>query len=127
MKNNNGPLKARMYIGGLKSLFVDMAETLDEVEKTGSITTNMINTLQDIKQAIDLTLQQLNELGPRCCQYAPDCDGHEDEDDEENWECNRCGDDENDCDCEDDEDDEEPAPVKKPKVKVVSSKKPTKH
>ena len=31
MGNNNGPIKARMFVGGLKSLFIDMAETLDEV------------------------------------------------------------------------------------------------
>ena len=61
MGNDNGPIKARMFVGGLKSLFIDMAETLDEVEKTGSMPVDMLQSLLNVKAAIDMTLIQLSK------------------------------------------------------------------
>ena len=130
MGNNNGPIKARMFVGGLKSLFIDMAETLDEVEKTGTMPVDMLQSLLDVKAAIDMTLIQLSKTQMRCCEHAPAC-SHDDE------ECEDCGEGQESCECynsdeddmdeEDDEDLEEEevpviVPVKKSKAKVVKSK-----
>lgn len=135
---NNGPLKARLFIGGLKSLFVELVEALDEVEKTGAMRADMIGTLVDVKTAIDLTLKQLQSAQVRCCDHSPECEQGDDEeeedcDDEEQVSCMNCG---VSCDsaycdfCEDSEDDEEeeetivaPPPSKKQKAEVVKLKK----
>jgi hypothetical protein len=124
MENNNGAIKARMFVGGLKSLFIDMAETLDQVEKTGSMPVDILQSLVDIKSAIDMTLIQLSKTQMRCCEHSPVCSHDE--------ECKICGEGEETCECDfsgneyDDEEliekEEEVRPVKKPKVKVVKSK-----
>ena len=93
MGNNNGPIKARMFVGGLKSLFVDMAETLEQVEKTGTMPVDMLESLLDVKAAIDMTLIQLNKTQMRCCDHAPAC-SHDEE------ECEECGEEIKNCECE---------------------------
>jgi flavoprotein len=135
--NNNSPLKARMFVGGLKSLFIDMAETLDEVEKTGSMPVDILQSLMDIKSAIDMTLIQLSRASVRCCEHAPECPHTEgdEEDDEQELMCEGCDESLEECECEEEEEEEEeppppppPPPVKKQKNKVViPSKKATKH
>jgi hypothetical protein len=127
MGNDNGPLKARMFVGGLKSLFIDMAETLEEVEKTGQMPVDILQSLMDIKSAIDMTLVQLSKASVRCCDHAPECNHVEDEEDEEDLMCEDCDEPVQDCECEEEEE-PPPPPVKKQKSKVVMpSKKPTKH
>ena len=133
MGNNNGPIRARMFVGGLKSLFIDMAETLDQVEKTGTMPVDMLQSLLDVKAAIDMTLIQLTKTQMRCCEHAPACSHEEECEDcgegQESCECynddeDDMGDDEEDDDEEDLEEEEVPVivPVKKSKAKVVKSK-----
>jgi hypothetical protein len=97
-----------LFIGGLKSLFIELAEALDEVEKTGAMRADMVGTLVDAKTAIDLTLKQLQSAQVRCCDHSPECEQDDDEDDdEEQVGCMNCGES---CDsaychsCEDSED-----------------------
>jgi len=83
---SNGPLKARLFVGGLKSLFLDMANTLEEVEKTGAMPIDILESLSDVKDAVDLTLSQLNRLPQRtkqCCEHSEHCEKGDDEEDEE--------------------------------------------
>lgn len=133
MGNDNGPIKARMFVGGLKSLFIDMAETLDEVEKTGSMPVDMLQSLLDVKAAIDMTLIQLSKTKMRCCEHAPACD-HDDEDEDCDDElfCEGCDFPCEECECEDEQEDEPPPPppnrkAKKEFDKVVIPTKKTKH
>ena len=114
MGNNNGPIRARMFVGGLKSLFIDMAETLDEVEKTGTMPVDMLQSLLDVKAAIDMTLLQLTKTQMRCCEHAPTC-SHGDE------ECEECGEDQESCVCftDDDEDDDTGEDDEEEEVPVV--------
>jgi hypothetical protein len=133
MTNDNGSIKARMFVGGLKSLFVDMAETLEQVEKTGTMPLDMLQSLLDIKSAIDMTLIQLSKTQMRCCEHAPECVHSEEkvceecqevveeclceeEEEEEEDICEECEEFVQDCVCEE----EEVAPVKKPTAKVVT-------
>lgn len=84
---SNGPLKARLFVGGLKSLFLDMANTLEEVEKTGAMPIDILESLSDVKDAVDLTLSQLNRLPQRtkrCCEHGEHCEKDDEEDDGEN-------------------------------------------
>ena len=55
MEKNSKHIKARIYIGGLRSLFEDMAGILAEIEKTGSVPNGIVESLNDISEAIDLT------------------------------------------------------------------------
>ena len=121
--SEHGPLKARMYIGGLKSLFIELAETLDEVEKTGQMPVDMLQSLIDIKTAIDITLVQLSKVSVRCCEHAPECEHNENEDDDEDEEDDTCDGDCHGCDCHEEEEEEPPPPPKKHPAKKPSAKK----
>lgn len=121
---SNGPLKARLFVGGLKSLFLDMANILEEVEKTGAMPTDILESLSDVKDAVDLTLSQLNRLpqrSKRCCEHSEQCEKDEDgsdedeEDEEEDEEEELYYDD-------DDDDDEEPEPEPKTATRKPSKK-----
>lgn len=115
---SNGPLKARLFVGGLKSLFLDMANTLEEVEKTGAMPTDILESLSDVKDAIDLTLSQLNRLpkrSKRCCEHGEHCEKEDveedDEEDDEELYCEDCDLSLTDCECG--EEDEPPPPPRK--------------
>ena len=117
----NHSLKARMYLGGLKSLFADMHDMIEGVEKTGNMPGSMLQNLVDTKEAIDLTLQQLKKATVQCCEHDDSC---EDEDEDEDLYCEDCDLSLADCDCEEEEEEEEPEPktaTRKPskKEKVV--------
>ena len=56
MQKVNHPLKARMFVGGLKSLLIGVVETLDNIEKTGAVSKDFVEELGDVRTAIDLTL-----------------------------------------------------------------------
>jgi len=71
-KTNNHPLKARLFIGGLKSLFGDMHDMLEEVEKTGQMSRDMITSLTDVHEAIDLAVDELKKVMSPCCDHSPD-------------------------------------------------------
>ena len=115
----NHSLKARMYLGGLKSLFADMHDLIEGVEKTGSMPSGMLQNLVDTKEAIDLTLQQLKKATVQCCEHDDSC---EDEDEDEELYCEDCDLSLADCDCED-EDYEEEEPEPEPKT---ATRKPSK-
>lgn len=68
----NHPLKARLFIGGLKSLFGDMHDMLEEVEKTGQMSRDMITSLTDVHEAIDLAVDELKKVMAPCCDHSPD-------------------------------------------------------
>lgn len=68
----NHPLKARLFIGGLKSLFGDMHDMLEEVEKTGQMSRDMITSLTDVHEAIDLAVDELKKVMSPCCDHSPD-------------------------------------------------------
>jgi hypothetical protein len=122
----NHSLKARMYLGGLKSLFADMHDMIEGVEKTGNMPGSMLQNLVDTKEAIDLTLQQLKKATVQCCEHDDSC---EDEDEDEELYCEDCDLSLADCDCEeeeeeeeDDDDDEEPEPEPKTATRKPSKK-----
>ena len=122
----NHSLKARMYLGGLKSLFADMHDLIEGVEKTGSMPSGMLQNLVDTKEAIDLTLQQLKRATVRCCDHDHDHSCEEESENEEDDEiyCEDCDLSLDDCECdEEDEEEEEPEPEPQPKV---ATKKPAK-
>ena len=66
MQKVNHPLKARMFIGGLKSLLIDVVNDIEEIEKTGSVSNKFIECLGDVKSAIDLTLKEFGKVTVRC-------------------------------------------------------------
>lgn len=119
----NHSLKARMYLGGLKSLFADMHDMIEGVEKTGNMPGSMLQNLVDTKEAIDLTLQQLKKATVQCCEHDDSC---EDEDEDEELYCEDCDLSLADCDCEDEdyeeEEDEEPEPEPKTATRKPSKK-----
>ena len=123
----NHSLKARMYLGGLKSLFADMHDMIEGVEKTGNMPGSMLQNLVDTKEAIDLTLQQLKKATVQCCEHDDSCED-EDEDEDEELYCEDCDLSLADCDCEDedyedeDEDEEEPEPEPKTATRKPSKK-----
>jgi hypothetical protein len=82
-KEITAQLKARLYIGGLKSLFGDMHDMIAEIEKTGQMPKDMLHNLEDVKEAIDLTVYHLNKATMKCCNHAADqphdCSDDEDE------------------------------------------------
>lgn len=139
MQNDDSPIKARMFVGGLKSLFIDMAETLEQVEKTGKMPVDILESLLDVKSAIDMTLLELNKTKPPCCEHQGNC-YHEAEDSEEDCDyCDYCEESLDDCECEfckecgkestqececKEEEEEEEVPttrkVKKPETKVIN-------
>ena len=79
-KEITAQLKARLYVGGLKSLFGDM---LAEIEKTGQMPKDMLNNLDDVKEAIDLTVLHLKKAMMKCCSHAAD-EEHDCSDDDDN-------------------------------------------
>jgi hypothetical protein len=103
-KVNHG-LKARMYLGGLKSLFVDFVTMIEEIEKTGEVSKEFVEGLENVKAAIDLTTKEFNKMVVRCCEHGT---SHEECDD----------------DCHDEEEQEvsEPEPKVKPKKTIKKSK-----
>ena len=86
-KEITAQLKARLYVGGLKSLFGDMHDMIAEIEKTGQMPKDMLNNLDDVKEAIDLTVLHLKKAMMKCCSHAADeehdCSEDEDDDDDE--------------------------------------------
>ena len=126
---SNGPLKARLFVGGLKSLFLDMANTLEEVEKTGTMPVDILESLNDVKDAVDLTLSQLNRLTKRtkrCCEHSEHCEKDEDESDEDDEEdeeelyCEDCDLSLTDCECG--EEDVSPPPPPPPRKSLKNEK-----
>lgn len=117
--NNNNPIKARLYIGGLKSLFVDIVSTLEEIENTGSMPADMLQTFEDVKNAIDMTIKQLKRTSTsiKCCDHAPEV--------KEEKDCESCDQPVNECECDslEQEEEEEVLTKSKPKpIKKVLSK-----
>lgn len=85
-KEITAQLKARLYVGGLKSLFGDMHDMIAEIEKTGQMPKDMLNNLDDVKEAIDLTVLHLKKAMMKCCSHAADeehdCSDDDDDDDD---------------------------------------------
>lgn len=86
-KEITAQLKARLYVGGLKSLFGDMHDMIAEIEKTGQMPKDMLNNLDDVKEAIDLTVLHLKKAMMKCCSHAADeehdCSDDDDDDNED--------------------------------------------
>lgn len=77
-------IKARMFIGGLKSMFGNMHDALTEVEKDGVMPRRLFDELLDVKDAIEMTLNQLYRAQAKCCDHdEDDHQHHHDEDDED--------------------------------------------
>ena len=128
----NHSLKARMYLGGLKSLFADMHDLIEGVEKTGSMPSGMLQNLFDTKEAIDLTLQQLKRATVRCCDHdhnhscEEENENEEDEDEDEELYCEDCDLSLTDCECgEEDVSPPPPSPRKSLKSEKVAVPAPT--
>lgn len=136
------PLRARLLLGGLKSLFLSMQDAIDETEQEGSVTQALVDGLLDTREAIQMVLNQLAHVqniskGSRaCCEHAlcttegceGDCeDCHEDACQEDCEDCDSCEGCEP-CEEEEDEEDEEaefvsePVKAKKPAKKPVKAK-----
>lgn len=141
-KKKESGLKARLYIGGLKSLFHDLGAALEEVEKTGSMDPGLLDALEDVKDAVDLTVTQLRKGKPPCCEHQPavktEAEIEAEEDDEEENEalyCEECDEEifDGQCDCDGCEDGPlvvaPRPPVKQPKEekKTKKPKGPTVH
>lgn len=93
MNKVNHPLKARMYIGGLKSLFVDLVNEIEQIETNGVVSNKFIENLSDVKAAVDLTLSEFKKVTIKCCEHGEahdDCD-ETCEDSAEDDECEECG------------------------------------
>lgn len=146
MQKVNHPIKARMYIGGLKSLLVDIVNEIEEIEKTGGVSGKFIENLVDVKAAIDLTLTEFKKVTVRCCEhgeshdtcdeschddYCEECGGKECFCEEGRVEddvvyCSDCNEPEGDCICYDEEVIVPPRKMKKspqPKVNAHFKKK----
>ena len=133
--SKNAPIRARLFIGGLKSLFIDMATTIEEIEKTGQMPIDLLESFEDVKTAIDMAVLQLVKTSEmsRCCSHAPEVHHEEDEcevcglseDDcecEEEETCDDCGDFVQECSCDEEEEEPPPPPpskAKKSEAKVV--------
>lgn len=144
MQKVNHPLKARMFVGGLKSLLIDVVNDIEEIEKTGSVSNKFIECLGDVKSAIDLTLKEFGKVTVRCCEHGEAhgaCDKSCEEDYCSECECDPCScgrvdddvdrcpdceeyEDECVCDFEDDEEEELPPPPPSPfkKGKLLPAK-----
>jgi len=119
MQKVNHPLKARMYVGGLKSLLLDIASSIEKIETSGNVPHSFIENLTDLKEAVDLTITEFKKVVVKCCEHgethdscSEDCD---DEEMEEKEYCEECGEVLEDCDCEEDEEDEEELPPVPPR------------
>ena len=100
-------IRIRMYIGGLKSMFAGVHESLEEIEKQGIITKRLISELLDIRDAIGTTLDEVQKAQTNCCEH----DDHKYCDDEEDGEDDGISDD------EDGDYDDEEEEVTKPRRK----------
>jgi hypothetical protein len=69
MEKSNHALKARMYLGGLKSMFVDFVTMIEEIEKTGEVSKDFVEGLENVKSAIDLTTKEFSKMVIRCCEH----------------------------------------------------------
>lgn len=76
-------IKARMYLGGLKSLFAELHEAIEEAEKTGVVTEGLLSNIKDLKVAIDIATTMFDHpsisakstrQGGRCCDHATQAD-----------------------------------------------------
>jgi hypothetical protein len=91
MEKKSNHIKARIYIGGLRSLFEDMAGILAEIEKTGSVPDGIVESLNDISEAINLTIARLKSATVKCCVHGPEVqEDVEDDDDEVEDSCEEC-------------------------------------
>jgi hypothetical protein len=135
MQKVNHPLKARMFVGGLKSLLIGVVETLDNIEKTGAVSKDFVEELGDVRTAIDLTLVEFKKVTIRCCDHGSShetCDESCDDetcDDEYDTSCDVCGESEQECECDleetdpEDEDEEPPPPPPRRAAPKPASKK----
>lgn len=140
MQKVNHPLKARMFVGGLKSLLIDVVNDIEEIEKTGGVSNKFVEGLVDVKAAIDLTLLEFKKVTVRCCEHGEahdTCDASCSDDDycseceSPSCVCGRVDDDVDHCpDCEEYEDEcvcdleeEEELPPPPPARKVTVTKK----
>lgn len=98
MQKVNHPLKARMYIGGLKSLLIDIVNEIEEIEKTGGVSSKFAETLVDVKSAIDLTLTEFKKVTVRCCDHGESHDSCDESCHDDHEYCEECGEEE--CVCE---------------------------
>jgi hypothetical protein len=124
MKKANHPLKARMFVGGLKSMLIDVIANVEDIEKSGTVPRDFIQGLTDVKHAIDLTLKEFKNVTLRCCEHGEhshsecdeECHEHDIEQDEDEEEeqlyCETC--DEYDCVCDEEEEEEAPPPPPPP-------------
>jgi len=127
MQKVNHPLKARMYIGGLKSLLVDVASSIEEIEKTGGVPQSFLENLTDLKEAIDLTVSEFKKVVVKCCEHG---DGHDtcdedcDDDAAEEYEeyCETCELLIDECECDVEEEAPPPPPRKLPAKKLPARK-----
>jgi len=76
-------IKARMFIGGLKSMFGNMHDALTEVEKDGVMPRRFFDELLDVKDAIEMTLNQLYKAQTKCCDHDEDDHLHDHDDEED--------------------------------------------
>lgn len=86
MEKANHALKARMYLGGLKSMFVDFVTMIEEIEKTGEVSKEFVDGLENVKSAIDLTTKEFSKMVIRCCEHGTaheECDAECQEEDNE--------------------------------------------
>lgn len=102
MQKVNHPLKARMYIGGLKSLFVDLVNEIEQIETNGVVSNKFVENLADVKSAIDLTLTEFKKVTVRCCEHGSEHDVCDEScaDEQESDECPDCHAEWDECDCE---------------------------
>lgn len=133
MQKVNHPLKARMFVGGLKSLLIDVVNGIEDIEKTGGVPKNFVENLADVKDAIDLTLKEFSKVTIRCCDHGTehdvcdeDCDdNHSVESDEQEvqedrdseYYCEECDLPESECECALEE--EPPPPPPQPVKRAV--------
>lgn len=108
----NHSLKARMYLGGLKSLFADMHDMIEGIEKTGNMPGSMLQNLIDVKEAVDLTVSQLKRATIQCCEHDDHCDDDDDDGYEDDDEYHNDGYDDDDLMEEEEEEEEVAVPVK---------------
>ena len=124
MQKVNHPLKARMYVGGLKSLLVDIASTIEEIENSGNVPQSFVENLVDLKEAIDLTVNEFKKVVVKCCDHgeghdscSEECDEDDPEDDDELY-CEECGVSLDGCVCKEEEEPPPPPPRKVPAKKL---------
>ena len=83
MNKKSKNIKARLYIGGLRSILSDMSELLTEVEKTGEVPSNIEQSLLDVSEAIQMTIKRLKMVTNKCCDHSEETEEEIDEDEKE--------------------------------------------